>query len=99
VIDDDTLFFGCKVAEAGRPSFKGLEAERERVLPRRETTAVIDHHLAASKHVSGLEILHSEVTIRRCANVLGTIIVICVLLGLAIRDVKVLNRLHCTSDS
>ena len=99
MIDDYTLLLGCIVVEAGRPSFKGLEAERERVLSGRETTAVIDHHLATSEHVSGLEILHSEVTIRRCANILGTIIVICVLLGLAIRDVKVLNRLHCTSDS
>jgi hypothetical protein len=99
VIDDDTLLLGCIVVEAGRPSFKGLKAEGERVLSGRETTAVIDHHLVSSKHVSGLEILHSEVTVSRCANVLGTIIIICVLLGLAIRNVEVLNRLCCTSDS
>lgn len=99
MIDNDSFLFGGNVLEASWPAFKSLEAKGERVLSWGETTAVIDHHLVSSKHVSGLEILHSEVTVSRCANVLGTIIIICVLLGLAIRNVEVLNRLCCTSDS
>lgn len=98
MIDNDSFLFGGNVLEASWPAFKSFEAKGERVLSWGETTAVIDHHLAASKHVSGLEILHPKVAIGRCADVLRTVIVVCVFLGFAVRDVQILNRKNSTSD-
>ncbi len=63
VIDDDSFFLGSVMIEACRPSLKGLEAKGEAELSWWESTAVVDHHLVPSEHISCLEILHLEVPV------------------------------------
>lgn len=70
MVDDDSLLLGSVVVEARRPAFEGLEAEGETILSGWETAAVVDHHLVAGEHVSGLEILHLEVSVGGGADVL-----------------------------
>lgn len=91
MIDNDSLLFRSVVDKAGRPSFEGLEAEGEAVLSWGETTTIKDHGLLSGEHVSGLVVFHFEVSVSRCTDVAGTVVVLVVLLGFTVRDGKILN--------
>lgn len=74
MVNDDTFLLWSAVVKAGRPSFKGFEAEGEAVLPWWEAAAVVDHGLLTREHVPGLEILHLKVPIGRGTDVARTMV-------------------------
>lgn len=63
MIGNHTFFGRSVVVEAGRPSFEAFEAEREGILPWRESTALVDHDFGSCKLVPGLIIGHSVISI------------------------------------
>ena len=63
MINNDTFFLGGFVLETGRPTLKSFEAERERVLPRFKSVALVNHSFVFGEHVSGFIVSHLEVTV------------------------------------
>lgn len=86
MVDDDSFLLRAVEVEAGWPSFEGLEAEREAVLARRETTALVDHRFASSEHVSCFKIFHLVVSALGGSDVAGSMIEFFILFGLTVRD-------------
>jgi hypothetical protein len=74
VFNDSFLLRGL-IGEAGRPSLKCFEAERERVLSWHEGAALIQHCFVFCEHVSCFEILHSEVAVVGSVDEFWTMII------------------------
>ena len=98
MVDDDSFLLRGVIVKAGRPSFEGFERKGERELPWRETTAVEDHRLLLSKHVSCLKIFHLKVSVLGSAYVLRTVIILRIALAFTIRYIHILSKRICTSD-
>lgn len=84
MIHYNSLFSLSVVLETSRPALKGLKAERKRILPWCKTIALIYHHFIFDKHIPSLKILHSKVFILRSFDILWTMIITPIFLGLAI---------------
>lgn len=63
VVNDNTFLLRSVVNETGRPTFKGLETEREAVLAWGETATIVNHGLLPGEHVSRLEVAHLIVAV------------------------------------
>lgn len=80
MVHNDTFLAWGLVLEASWPSFKGLETERERILSRGQTLAIVDIGLVLGEHVSSLMILHLEITIRGGLDVLRPVVIAAVVI-------------------
>ena len=83
MVDDDSFLLRGVIVKAGRPSFEGFEREGKGILARGESSAIVNHHLLFSKHVSCFKILHFIVPILGCLDEPRTKVIFFIVLALA----------------
>lgn len=82
MINNYTFFPRCDMGKTGRPPFKSFETKWKWILARGKTIALEDHYFASCKHISCLEVTHSEIPSTWSFDILRPVIIARVLFRL-----------------
>lgn len=87
-IDDHTFFSLSNVLETCWPSFKSFETEWETILAWCKSIALINHIFLFSESVSCLIVLHLKISVVRCFNIFGSVVICSIIFRLNIRNIN-----------